>query len=98
MNVYWSVSYDKPLSHCYVEWMQFSAWVLEVLQRMNERIVFLLIGAEAKKLRGCIHNHNPVFTDYHPAASRYKRYEKLYDSPTLGKCINSLNQPIRLLL
>lgn len=98
INVVWSVSHGKPLSHGYPEWYRFTEFTLKLIQHYNKNVVFLLLGKEAQRMQYAINKNNHyIFKEQHPAASRYKRNKNLYDSNVLLECMNSISYPIRLL-
>lgn len=98
MNTVWSVSYGKPLSHDYPEWYTFTAFTLRLIQKYNENVVFLLLGAEAARMQYAIdESKHKVFRAKHPAASRYKLNTPLDKSDVLLQCMQNTTYPIRLL-
>lgn len=98
INVIWTVSYGKPLSHNYPEWYKFTEFTLKLIQYFNKNVVFLLLGKEAQKMKYAIDKKSHyIFKEQHPAASRYRKNKNLYDSNVLLECMNSTSYPIRLL-
>lgn len=98
INTLWSVSYGKPLSHQFVEWYRFTEFILKLIQKYNDDVVFLLLGAEAARMRYAIdENKHIVFREKHPAASRYKINSSLDKSMVLLQCMNNTAYPIGLL-
>lgn len=98
INTIWAVRYGKPLSLAFPEWYAFTGFLLRYIQSLNEEVCFLLLGGEARKLSSYIdlRRHN-LFTEMHPAASRYKANKNLYYSNVLYKCLKKVREPLTLL-
>jgi uracil-DNA glycosylase len=98
INTLWTTSFNKPGSHMFPEWYDFTAFIMKLIQHYNDNVVFLLLGNEAQRMEYAINQtKHKVFSEMHPAASRYKANRNLFDSDILLKAMKSLTIPIRLL-
>lgn len=98
INVVWAVLYNKPLSLDYAEFYIFTAFLLNLIQNSNDRVVFLFLGKEAQRVSYIIDRERHfVFMEKHPAASRYREQKNLYNSDVLIQCLKKMKEPINLL-
>lgn len=72
LNTILTVRENDPLSHSYINWQQFITIVLQLINRVNKNVVYLLWGKEAQSYSKVI-NSKYILTYMHPAAASYNK-------------------------
>lgn len=90
LNAVLTVEYGKPLSHVGKGWETFTDHVLEYLNSLDKKIVYILWGNEAIKKGKILNNPNQlVITSVHP--SPLSAYRGFFGSKPFSASCNFLN-------
>lgn len=77
INTYLTVEKGKPLSHSKIGWKKFVEFSLNKIN--NKHVVWILMGAEAKKFSKLAKKTHLVIDIEHPAAACYEEREWYFD-------------------
>ena len=75
----------------YLIWQPFLAYVFDWLTWNNNGLIYLYLGAEAKKWSGAVNDNNYKFYASHPASAAYNSLDK-WDCGDVFKDISKLTQ------
>ena len=90
LNSVLTVEYGKPLSHIGMGWEIFTDHVLEYLNSLDKKIVYILWGNEAIKKGKVLNNPNQlVISSVHP--SPLSAYRGFFGSKPFSKSCDYLN-------
>lgn len=95
LNRILTVEQSKPLSHKNKGWEEFTIKVIETINKKNRKVVFILLGNEAIKIKKYLNNPKHLVIEA-PHPSPLSAYHGFFGSKIYSKTCLYLNEPYTL--
>lgn len=95
LNRILTVEQSKPLSHKNKGWEEFTKKVIETINKKNRKVVFILLGNEAIKIKKYLNNPKHLVIEA-PHPSPLSAYHGFFGSKIYSKTCLYLNEPYTL--
>jgi uracil-DNA glycosylase len=90
LNTILTVQEGQPLSHKYLQWEEFTAYIINALSLKRDNLVFMLWGSAAQRYSKYIGEGHLLLTEVHPQFATYK--EREWNCNHFSKCNTYLKE------
>lgn len=90
LNAYLTVEENKPLSHSKKGWLEFTKYIINILDNANSNVVYILMGNFAKSFKNEIKNSKFIIETTHPSGLSANR--GFFGSKIFSRCNQYLKE------